>query len=64
MAAELAQYDAKTVSVALDAHVVTGLAEDEFISIEYNADAFEIITGADGEVARSKINDSTATATL
>lgn len=41
-----------------------GYAEDEFLTIDYDNDAFTDMVGADGEVTRSKTNDKRATITL
>lgn len=46
-------YDPKRVNIILGSHIVSGLAEDTFISIEPNGDGTQSTAGADGEVARS-----------
>lgn len=42
----------------------SGWADGEFVTIEQNEDAFAIVVGTDGEVARSKTNNKTARITL
>ncbi len=52
-------YDPKQVSIALGSHIVTGYAEDTFISIEPNGDGVTKKVGCDGEIARSLSTDRT-----
>lgn len=53
----LKTFDPQKVSLILGTHIVSGFAADEFINVSREADNFADITGADGEVARGKIND-------
>lgn len=41
-----------------------GFADGEFLTIEFESDAFGDVVGTDGEVARSRSNDRRATATV
>lgn len=58
--AELKTYDSKQFGVLLDGFEITGLAEGDFLTITPNADLFALYVGADGEPARSKINNYSA----
>lgn len=64
MAQEVALYDPKETSITINAHAVSGFADETFITIEMDNDAFTDNAGADGEVVRTKTNDQRATATL
>lgn len=46
-------YNSKKVTIALGSHIVSGYAEDTFVSIEETGDGVTSVAGADGEVARS-----------
>lgn len=46
-------YNPKKVSCALGTHIVSGCADDSFISIEPAGDGTSYVVGADGEIARS-----------
>ncbi len=46
-------YNSKKVTVACGSHIVTGFAEDSFITIDETGDGVSSVAGADGEVARS-----------
>ena len=46
-------YFSKKVTVTAGYHIVTGFAEDSFVSIEETGDGVQSVAGADGEVARS-----------
>lgn len=46
-------YDARLVTMSFGSHIVTGFADDSFITIEANGDGITKQTGCDGEVARS-----------
>lgn len=52
-------YNPKEVTVALGNHVVTGYADDSFVSIEPNGDGVTKKVGCDGEVVRSISPDDT-----
>lgn len=57
-------YDASQVTVAVAGLVLKGYADGEFLRIEPEADDFDDVAGTDGEVSRSKTNDTRATATI
>ena len=57
-------YSPKDVSVIVAGTVITGYAEDTFLSIERASDAFEKVVGADGEVARSASADRSGMITI
>lgn len=46
-------YNSKKVTCALGSHIVTGFADDSFISVEESSDGVSVVSGADGELARS-----------
>ena len=50
-------YDAHLVTMSFGSHIVTGFADDSFITIEANGDGITKQTGCDGEVARSSPTD-------
>lgn len=52
-------YNCKEVYIALGNHIVSGLAEDSFISIEAVGDGITKKVGCDGEVVRSVSPDDT-----
>ena len=52
-------YNPKEVTIALGSHIVTGYAEDSFISIEPNGDGITKKVGCDGEIVRSISPDKT-----
>lgn len=52
-------YNPKEVVVTLGNHIVTGYAEDSFISIDPNGDGVTKKVGCDGEVVRSINPDDT-----
>lgn len=51
--AKVSTYNPRKVSCALGNHIVTGFADDSFISIEPAGDGTSYVVGADGEIARS-----------
>lgn len=55
--ANLGTFDPKRVSIIFGSHVVTGYAEDTFVSSEPQGDGTVSQAGADGEVARSISNN-------
>ncbi len=57
-------YSPKDVSVIVAGTQITGFAEDTFVSVERDADAFTKVVGASGEVARSASADLSGTITL
>jgi hypothetical protein len=46
-------YNPKKVTCSLGRHIVSGYADDSFISIEPAGDGTSYVVGADGEIARS-----------
>ena len=46
-------YDPKQVTCALGSHIVSGWADDSFITIEPVGDGISYVQGCDGEIARS-----------
>ena len=46
-------YNSKKVTIACGYHMVTGYAEDAFITIDEMGDGVTSVAGADGEVGRS-----------
>ena len=52
-------YNPKQVTVSLGNHLVTGYADDSFISIEPNGDGISKKVGCDGEIVRSISPDDT-----
>ena len=52
-------YNAKEVIVTLGTHIVSGFAEDSFISIDANGGGVTKKVGCDGEIARSIDPDDT-----
>lgn len=57
-------FDIKRYPCIYGNHIVSGFATDNAISVEYKSDAWTLQVGADGEAARSKSNDYSATITL
>ncbi len=60
----LRTYDPKLVVITVGAAIITGLAEDTFVSVEEIGDGVQSVSGADGEVARSLSADRRARITL
>lgn len=52
-------YDAHLVTMSFGSHIVTGFADDSFITIEANGDGITKKVGCDGEVARALPPDRT-----
>lgn len=59
MANAIKTYNPKEVVVACGTHIVSGYADDSFISIEPNGDGITKKVGCDGEIARSISPDNT-----
>jgi hypothetical protein len=57
-------YDCKQVRIVLGPHMVEGLSDGTFVSIEANGDGITKKVGCDGEVVRSIDPDSTAKITM
>lgn len=52
-------YNAKEVNVALGTHIVTGFADDSFVTIDPNGGGITKKVGCDGEIVRSIDPDDT-----
>lgn len=52
-------YNCKEVTIALGSHLVTGYADDSFITIDPNGDGVTKKVGCDGEIVRSISLDDT-----
>lgn len=50
---KLSTYNHKKVTCALGNHIVSGYADDSFITVEADGDGTTYVTGADGEIVRS-----------
>ena len=61
MAGKVKTYNPKEVLIALGSHIVTGYAEDSFVSIDPSGDGTTKKTGCDGEVTRSISPDKSYT---
>ena len=59
MAGNVKTYNPKEINIAFGSHIVTGYAEDSFVSIEPSGDGTTKKVGADGEVTRSISPDRT-----
>jgi hypothetical protein len=57
-------YNSKMILVSFGSHMVTGYADDSFVTIEANGDGITKKVGCDGEVVRSIDPDSTAKVTV
>lgn len=57
-------YSPKDISVIVAGTIITGFAEDSFLSVERASDAFTKVVGADGEVARTASADRSGMITL
>ena len=52
-------YNPREVTVALGSHIVSGFADDSFVSIDPNGDGVTKKVGCDGEIVRSISPDDT-----
>lgn len=59
MASKIKTYNAKEVTIACGSHIVTGVADDSFVSIEPNGEGITKKVGCYGEVVRSISPDNT-----
>jgi hypothetical protein len=57
-------YDPQQVSLSMGGQIASGFADGTFISVERDEDTFNKVTGADGQVSRSKTANKSATLTL
>lgn len=53
-------YNPKEVVITLGVHIVTGIADDSFVTIDPNGDGITKKVGCDGEVVRSISPDDTS----
>ena len=56
---QIKTYNPKEITIALGNHIVTGYAEDSFVTIDPNGDGVTEKIGCDGEIARSISPDDT-----
>ena len=59
MAGKVKTYNPKEVTIACGSHIVSGIADDSFVSIEANGDGITKKIGCDGEIARAVSPDNT-----
>lgn len=59
MSSKVKTYNPKEVTIACGSHIVTGIADDSFISIEANGDGITKKVGCDGEIVRAVSPDNT-----
>lgn len=52
-------YNPKEVTIACGFHIVTGIADDSFVSIEPNGEGITKKVGCDGEIVRAVSPDNT-----
>lgn len=52
-------YNPKEITIAVGSHIVTGIADDSFVSIEPNGDGITKKVGCDGEIVRAVSPDNT-----
>lgn len=57
-------FNLKKVACILGGNIITGFADGDAISIEYDEDHWSLTVGADGEGVRSKSNNLAATITI
>ena len=56
---KIATYNPKKVTISLGNHIVTGFADESFVSIDPNGDGVTKKVGCDGEIVRSISPDDT-----
>lgn len=61
---QFATYDPKMVQVIFDGNPITGFADGTFVNIEWDEDAWNKVTGADGLVSRAKTNNYSGAVTV
>lgn len=59
MSGKIKTYNPKEVTMAFGSHIISGYADDSFLSIEPNGDGITKKVGCDGEIARSITPDDT-----
>lgn len=62
--ANLGTYNSGNVSIYIAGTLMNGLDTDSFLTIEPNSDLFSNVIGADGEVARVRMNDNSFNMTM
>lgn len=62
--AEVKTYDPKSVVLTVGGFPISGYADGEFISFEYDEDAYSKVTGADGISSRAKSNNNDGAITI
>ncbi len=60
----LKTYDPNEVSLIFAGAPISGFADGTFVSVDQNEDSFSLVVGSDGEGARSKNNNRSATLTF
>jgi C4-type Zn-finger protein len=58
------QYDPKAFSLILGGNIISGFADDSFVSVERDMEAFTKKTGVDGITTRAKNNVQTGKVTI
>lgn len=56
---KITTYNPKKVTISLGNHIVTGFADDSFVTIDPNGDGVTKKVGCDGEIVRSVSPDDT-----
>lgn len=59
MSSKIKTYNPKEVVASIGSHIITGYADDSFITIEPSGDGITMKVGCDGEVARAVSPDNT-----
>lgn len=57
-------YDLSRIKMIVGSNVITGFQDGDAIKVEYDADLYTKVVGADGEVARSATNNRTGKITI
>ncbi len=60
----LKTYDAKEVALIFAGFPISGFADGAFVTVDQTEDSFSLVVGSDGEGARSKNNNRSATITF
>ena len=59
MSSKIKTYNPKEVVISAGPHIVTGIADDSFVTIEANGDGITKKVGCDGEIVRAVSPDGT-----
>lgn len=59
MAGKVKTYNPKEVTIACGNHIVTGIADDSFVTIDANGEGITKKVGCDGEIVRAVSPDNT-----